>query len=607
MKDFQLSHFLKNLSHQPGVYRMLDAAGKIIYVGKAKNLKRRVSSYFHKHHTEAKTNLLLQHIASIEVTITASESEALILENQLIKTHMPRYNVFLRDDKSYPYLLLSTQAEFPRLDIHRGAKNKMGRYFGPYPNVSSVREALNLLQKLFLLRQCSDHFFKLRTRPCLQYQIKRCSAPCVGYIDADQYQQNVKFAEMFLDGKDTAVITALVEKMQQFSSEQNYELAAVYRDQIVKLRQLKQQHVVSDQQDDIDVVAAIMQHGVLCITLLFIRSGQVLGNKEYFPKLPAATDLTESLSAFLSQYYFNHDCLHGLPDEIIINLDLEDADFLESAFAAIYHKKILIKSQLRGIRKKWLAMAINNAKHMLSSHISHQLTFLQRFETLQKALKIPNLPQRIECFDVSHLQGNATVAACVVMTTDGLQNREYRRFNIKNITAGDDYAALKQALSRHYAKIKTDDLALPDILLIDGGKGQLKIASEVFEALQISGAILLGIAKGEGRKPGLERIFMQDGSVLALNQAPQALHLLMQVRDEAHRFAITGHQKQRSKALLTSQLEQIPGIGKIRRQKLLTYFGGFKAVQQAKLEELAQVPGISKIIAQQIYQALHEE
>lgn len=603
---FDSKAFLKTLTSRPGVYRMLDTEGTVIYVGKAKNLKRRVSSYFSRHDNSPKTRALVSQICNIEITITHTENEALLLENNLIKEHKPRYNILLRDDKSYPYIYLSDDA-FPRLGFHRGSRNSKGRYFGPYPSASSVRESLNLLQKLFPVRQCENSFFRNRSRPCLQYQIKRCSAPCVDYISDECYREDVRHAVMFLEGKNSDIIDELLQRMDQASRELEFEQAARYRDQIANLRRVQEkQYVMGESSGNLDVIAAVQQNGVGCVQVFFIRNGRNLGNKTYFPRHTAQAESTDILSAFLPQYYLAG--ARSIPAEILINEELEDQPLLEKVLGEQAGRKVAISSKLRGDRARWLQLATTNAEQALASHLANKQNIMARFEALQEALELDDMPQRIECFDISHTMGEATVASCVVFDTNGALKSDYRRFNIEGITPGDDYAAMQQALTRRFKRLKQGEGKFPDILLIDGGKGQLSQAEQVLEELQVIGVILIGVAKGPTRKPGLEQLILsgQDTPIILPADSP-ALHLIQQVRDEAHRFAITGHRQRRAKARRTSPLEGIAGLGPKRRQQLLRQFGGLQEVARAGVDDLAKVKGISRNLAQSIYDTLHAD
>lgn len=609
-ETFDHKAFLSTLTSRPGVYRMLDVDGTIIYVGKAKNLKRRVSSYFSRHDNSPKTRVMVSQIRDIEVTVTNTENEALILENNLIKAHRPRYNILLRDDKSYPYIYLSGD-DFPRLSFHRGSRSKKGRYFGPFPSSSAVRESLNLLQKLFPVRQCEDSFYRNRTRPCLQYQIKRCSAPCVDYIDKETYQQDVRHAVMFLEGKNNAIIDELVRRMEQASEALEFELAARYRDQIANLRRIQEkQYVMGEEGGNLDVIAAVEQSGVGCVQVFFIRNGRNLGNKTYFPSHTAESDAADLLAAFLPQYYLGGGTAQErqIPTQILVNHTLPEQEVLQQVLAEQAGRRVTISSKLRGDRARWLQLATTNAEQALSTHLTNRLNIMARFEALQEALELDDLPQRIECFDISHTMGEATVASCVVFDTNGALKSDYRRFNIEDITPGDDYAAMQQALTRRFKRLKEGEGKYPDILLIDGGKGQLSQAEQVLEELQVIGVILIGVAKGPTRKPGVEQLILsgQDSPIILPADSP-ARHLIQQVRDEAHRFAITGHRQRRAKARRTSPLEGIPGLGPKRRQQLLRQFGGLQEVARAGVEDLAKVKGISRQLAQGIYDAFHAD
>ena len=599
---FDAKAFLKSLPGSPGVYRMLNAQGEVLYVGKARHLKKRVSSYFRTTGLSGKTRALMSQMLAMEYTVTNTETEALILEFHLIQEHMPRYNILLRDDKSYPYLYLSKE-DFPRLSLHRGAQRGAGRYFGPYPNAWAVRESLNLLQKLFRMRQCEDSFFRGRSRPCLQYQIKRCTAPCVGLIDKDAYQRDVRDAVLFLEGRSSQVIDDWVARMEQAAAALDYEQAALYRDQIANLRRVQERQYVSGERGDLDIVACVARNGVGCVQVFFIRAGRNLGNKTYFPQ-GTDMDTAETLTAFLTQYYFSRE----VPAEILVNQPPEDADLLAQVLSEQAKRTILITHKVRGERARWLALAVTNAEQALDARLASKAGMSQRLLALQEALQQDELPARMECFDISHTMGEATVASCVVFDGEGPCKSDYRRFNIEGIEPGDDYGAMRQALTRRYTRLKQGEARLPDILFIDGGRGQLSTAQQVLDELQIGDITLVGIAKGEGRKPGLERLFLpgRDTPLILPAHSP-ALHLIQQIRDEAHRFAITAHRQRRGKARTTSVLEDIAGMGPKRRQQLLKQFGGLREVARAGVEDLTKVKGISKQLAQQIYDALHSE
>lgn len=607
MMEFDSKVFLRNLPNKPGVYQMLGENDVILYIGKARNLKDRLSSYFQRN-LSIKTHALMQQVKRIEVSIT-SENEALLLEQNLIKQYKPRYNILMRDDKSYPYLYLSTHQKFPRLDLYRGKKTKSnGKYFGPYPSVVAVRETLNLLQKLFRIRQCTDTFFQNRTRPCLQYQIKRCTAPCVGLISEQDYQQDVKNALLFLEGKNREIIELLSERMEICAHNLDFEQAAHYRDQIANLRRIQEKQYVSNIKGNIDVVAIAEMQDLFCIHVMTIRDGNLIANKNYFPTHTQYADKKEILTAFLSQHYVEQQNHIYFPEKIIVNLEISDSDWLSNAISTLCKKRVVIQTRVKGERSKWLQMAEVNAKQALTNQLSDQIKVNERLISLQQLLDLPGLPERMECFDISHSSGEATVASCVVFE-HGIPNKNlYRRFNISGITKGDDYAAMRQVLLRRYKKLKVEQGKLPDVVFIDGGKGQLHQAQSVINELGLSGILLVGVAKGPERKPGFETLFIDDQKEpVHCDPSSKALHLIQSIRDEAHRFAITGHRQQRSKTRNISMLEQIEGIGAKRRRDLLRFFGGLNEIKSASVEEIANVPGISKALAKRIYQALHDE
>ncbi|KGM07524.1 Excinuclease ABC subunit C [Methylophaga thiooxydans] len=598
---FDSAAFLKNLTGRPGVYRMLDHTGTVIYVGKAKNLKKRVSSYFRKTGLTAKTQVMVAQIAAIETTVTHTENEALILENNLIKELMPRYNILLRDDKSYPYLFISGDT-FPRLSVHRGAKRKVGKYFGPYPSAGAVRESLNLLQKLFPVRQCEDSYYYNRSRPCLQYQIKRCTAPCVGLVSEEDYKKDVEHTILFLEGKNQQVMDDLSADMEAASQRLDFEQAAAIRDKVIALRRVQERQYVSSEQGEFDVLAAIVKDGMAVVEVCFIRGGRNLGSKSYFPKGSADSTPEELLAAFIPQYYLGK----NVPSEILLSHQADDISLLQDVLQTESGHKVSLRQPKRGQGVRWMQMAKTNADISLAQRLSSRSNLLQRFEVLQDALELDELPKRIECFDISHTRGERTVASCVVFGLEGAIKADYRKFNIEGITGGDDYAAMNQALSRRFTRLQKGEGKRPDLLLIDGGKGQIKEAQEVLAELNLSDLPILGIAKGPERKPGEESLFLvgRAGEVTLSADSP-ALHLLQQVRDEAHRFAITGHRQRRAKARKISTLEQIEGLGPKRRQKLLQQFGGLQEVQRAGVEDLSKVEGISKSLAQKIYDVFH--
>jgi excinuclease ABC subunit C len=601
---FDAKAFLRGLPHSPGVYRMLSGDGLLLYVGKAGNLKKRVSSYFQKQHPNTRIRSMVSQIRDIEITVTNTEAEALILENNLIKEHRPRYNVLLRDDKSYPYIFVSTRDQFPRLGFHRGARRKGGKYFGPYPSVGAVRDTLNLLQKLFRVRQCEDSFFRNRSRPCLQYQIGRCTAPCVGLISTEEYGHDIDHALRFLEGKNDEIIHDLVERMEEASERLDYERAAAYRDQIHNLRKITDKQHVSGTEQNVDVLVCVQLSGLVCVQAFTIRSGNILGNKNFFPGHTEGMSESEVLEAFIGQYYQTRD----LPDEMLLSHELEDRELLQKIFTERKGRKVSLTARVRGDRARWLDLARRNAEQALKARLSSRAGMQQRFEALQDELGLSEQPARLECFDISHTQGEATVASCVVFNEEGPLKSDYRRFNIEGIEPGDDYAAMRQALTRRYTRIKKGEGRLPDILFIDGGKGQVRQAVEVLEELQVEGVTIIGVAKGEGRKPGLESLILSDQpEPTILPPDSMALHLIQHIRDEAHRFAITGHRQRRAKARRSSPLEEIPGLGPKRRQTLLKHFGGIQGVSQASSGELAKIPGISEKLAQNIYDVFHEK
>jgi excinuclease ABC subunit C len=600
--SFDSAAFLKTLTSRPGVYRMIDITDTVIYVGKAKNLKKRVSSYFRKMGLTSKNRVMVAQIAHIETTVTHTENEALILENNLIKELMPRYNILLRDDKTYPYLFISSDA-FPRIGLHRGAKRKKGRYFGPYPSAGAVRESLHLLQKLFPIRQCDDSYYQNRSRPCLQYQIKRCTAPCVGLISEADYQKDLQHTILFLEGKNQQVLDDLSEQMTLDSAALDFEKAALIRDKIISLRKVQERQYVSAEQGDLDVLAAIVRDGLSVVEVSFIRGGRSLGSKSYFPKGTAAGSAEELLAAFIPQHYLGK----NMPAEVLVSHRFEDLTLLEEVLRSDSEHRVTIRCPQRGPSVRWMKMAMTNAEISLVQRLSSRSNLLQRFELLQEVLEMEEMPKRIECFDISHTRGEKTVASCVVFGLEGPLKADYRKFNIEGITPGDDYAAMNQALTRRYTRLQKGEGKRPDLLLIDGGKGQLTEAKAVMADLQLD-IDILGIAKGPARKPGEETLFLVGrAGEIDLSADSPALHLLQQVRDEAHRFAITGHRQRRAKARRTSPLESIEGMGPKRRQKLLQQFGGLQAIQRAGVEDLSGVEGISPNLAQKIYDAFHDE
>ena len=603
---FDAKAFLADVSHEPGVYRMFDDKGTVIYVGKAKDLKKRLSSYFRTQLNSKKTEALVASIAHIETTITASETEALLLEHNYIKTYQPRYNVLLRDDKSYPYILL-TKERHPRITAYRGSKKIQGEYFGPYPHAGAVRDTLSLLQKLFPIRQCENSVYKNRSRPCLQHQIGRCSAPCVaGYVSDEEYNQQVEFARLFLQGKDNQVLEHLIQKMEQASRELNFEQAAHLRDQIQMVRSVTEKQFVSNERlDDMDIISIAYQLGIACVQVLFIRQGKVLGNRSYFPKVPINTDLSELTETFVGQFYLQAHQGRTIPNSIIVDHKLDEKKDLETLLSEQAGRKVSIQDNAKGSKSKYLQLAQVNAKVALITQLKQASLMLERYEALQTLLGIEKI-ERMECFDISHTMGAQTIASCVVFNRDGPLKSDYRRFNIEGITGGDDYAAMEQALKKRFDR-DLESEKIPDI--IDGGKGQLNRALQVFQELDVkwdkNRPHLIGVAKGVDRKAGLETLIISRQE-REINLSPDnlALHLIQHIRDESHNHAISGHRKKRQKAFTQSGLETIEGVGAKRRQALLKYLGGMQGVKNATLDEIASVPGISKALAEKIFEAL---
>jgi excinuclease ABC subunit C len=598
--EFDPKSFLASLPLSPGVYRMLDAQGQVLYVGKAGQLKKRVASYFQKTNISPRIRLMVSHIARIEVTVTRSEAEALLLENNLIKTLKPRYNILFRDDKSYPYIVL-TGHQFPRLAYYRGATGKQHQYFGPYPNSSAAKESINLLQKVFRIRTCEDSVFANRTRPCLLHQIHRCTAPCVGLISGEDYAASIRNASLLLQGKQGEVEQLLRQAMEQAAEMQHYEQAAALRDQLQALHTVQQkQFMESGRATDADIVAVAELDGVLCVNLAMVRGGRHLGDKSFFPQNAEGQSPAEVLEAFLAQHYLSR----SVPPLILTSMEIATVA-LEELLGEQAGHKVLIRHSVTGERKQWLDMALNNALLALRQQAGQQAGQLARLEALRAVLSLPQLA-RIECFDISHTMGEATVASCVVYDNLAMRNAEHRRYNISGITAGDDYAAMRQALTRRYQKLQAGEGKRPDLILIDGGAGQLTVACAVMAELDLTDLALMGVAKGVERKPGMEQLLLpQQEKPLQLPPDSPALHLIQQVRDEAHRFAISGHRAKRGKTRTASMLEEISGVGERRRRNLLARFGGLPGVRQASVEELAQVEGISRALAEKIYQQLH--
>jgi len=603
--DFDARSFLASLTHRPGVYRMRDAKGKVIYVGKARDLKKRVSSYFQKHHADIKTVSMLTHVEDVDVTVTNTEAEALLLEYNLIKRHRPRFNVVLRDDKSYPWIYVATDKPFPRLQFHRGARKGKGRYFGPYPSAGAVRRTINELQKLFLLRNCRDSFFRNRSRPCLQHQIKRCTAPCVGLISEAEYAADVGAAMLFLEGRNQRVIDVMVDRMEAAADRQAYEQAARYRDMITKLKKVESEQLMSRHSArNLDVVGVASNGRMHCVTVLFIRNGSVQGSRDHFPRIAFDTDQAVLVGGFLSQYYLGRKA----PGEIIVETDFEYRELLEAGLAEQAGHKVSIRHRVRGDRARWLELARKNAEQGLKIKSASNATIRRQFRELGEALELDGPPERLECFDVSHTFGEATVASCVVFNEAGPLKSDYRRFNLTPESGGDDYGAMTEALERRYARIKKGEVPVPDLLFVDGGKGQLSAGQAVLEKLELDWIKVVAVAKGTTRKAGMEQLFLAGKNTpLILPPDSPALHLIQQLRDEAHRFAITGHRQRRAKARSKSRLEEIPGLGPKRRRELLRQFGGLQGVKNAGVDDLAKVSGISRSLAERIYDDLHAD
>ncbi|HGM5488908.1 TPA: excinuclease ABC subunit UvrC [Serratia fonticola] len=604
---FDAQAFLKTVTSQPGVYRMYDLTGTVIYVGKAKDLKKRLASYFRTQVSSRKTETLVKNIAQIDVTVTHTETEALLLEHNYIKLYQPRYNVLLRDDKSYPLIFLSADSH-PRLTVHRGAKHAKGEYFGPFPNSYAVRETLALLQKLFPVRQCDNSVYRNRSRPCLQYQIGRCLGPCVaGLVSEEDYRQQVDYVRLFLSGKDQQVLHQLIARMENASKLLNFEEAARIRDQIQAVRRVTEKQFVSGDSDDLDVIGVAFDAGMACVHVLFIRQGKVLGSRSYFPKVPGGTELSEVVQTFVGQFYLQGSQARTLPSEILLDFTLPEKDLLANSLSELAGRKIQIQSKPRGDRARYLKLARTNASTALVTKLSQQSTIHQRLAELAKTLNLTEI-NRMECFDISHTMGEQTVASCVVFDSNGPLRSEYRRYNITGITPGDDYAAMAQVLKRRYGKT-LEESKIPDVIFIDGGKGQLGMAIDVFNALNVTWdkhkPLLIGIAKGTDRKAGLETLFfVPEGEGISLPSDSPALHVIQHIRDDSHNHAITGHRQKRAKVKNTSALELIDGVGPKRRQVLLKYMGGLQPLLNASVEEIAKVPGISQALAEKIYNAL---
>ena len=604
MAVFDPKVFVGSLTQRPGAYQMLDRQGRVIYVGKAKNLRRRVASYFGGRPLDAKTMAMVARVADIRVTVTGTEADALMLEYNLIKRFKPRFNVVLRDDKSYPYIRVRTDQEFPQVSFYRGSRRAAGRLFGPYPSAGSVRETLSQLQKLFQVRQCEDSYFSHRQRPCLQYQIQRCTAPCVGWVGAEDYQRDIEHAMMFLEGRSEAITEVLVKRMEDASEQLDFERAAHYRDQIAKLKSVEAQQLVTRARGDLDAIGLVSDGGVSCVAVMSFRGGRLLGSRSHYPRAMADTSPEEIVRAFLLQYYGRREP----PHEIVTSHSVSDADALAELFAGRAGHRVQIKHRVRGDRAAWVEMVLTNAAHSAAVRKKSGAVITRQFKSLVDCLQLSEIPQRLACFDVSHTSGESAVASCVVFGAEGPLKSEYRRFNIAGVTGGDDYAAMAQALQRWCARLTKAEANVPDVLFIDGGRGQLSAAAAAVDELRSGGMRLVGVAKGPGRQPGRERLYVEDRRTpLKLPRTSPALYLIQQLRDEAHRFAIAGHRARRRKQRTASPLEGIPGVGPKRRRELLRQFGGLQAVTRAGVDDIARVKGISRRLAKLIYEHVHSD
>lgn len=604
--SFAADQFLKTVSEEPGVYRMLDSEQQVIYVGKAKNLKKRLSSYFRKTGLDAKTQVLVRNIDDINVTLTNTETEALLLENNLIKKYQPRYNILLRDDKSYPYILL-TKHQHPRLAFHRGARKIKGEYFGPFPSAGAVSESLRLMQKLFPVRQCEDSYYKTRSRPCLQYQLKRCSAPCVGKVSDEEYSAQVDYVRKFLGGKSHEVISSLVAKMEHASEQLAFEKAAKYRDQIQLLRKVQEQQSVSGKHAELDALGYCRRNGMVAVHILMVRDHKVMGSKTLYPKVPKDSSDDEILTSFIAQYYCAPGATGRIAKELVLPFAIDEQQPLSNAMSELKSTQVKLNTVHRGERAQYLQLANKNADSSLEVQQSTQDAINKRYALLKEALHLDDIA-RMECFDISHTMGENTVASCVVFDRQGPNKSEYRRFNVTGITPGDDYAAMAFALNKRYGKL-TDESKIPDVIFIDGGKGQLNQAVAFFSDWPFAKMpLLVGVAKGTSRKPGLETLLIDAGrKTVSLGSDSPALHLIQHIRDESHRFAIAGHRNKRQKQRNQSVLEEIGGVGQKRRQALLKYLGGMQGVKSATIEQLSQAPGISPAMAEKIFNHLHDK
>jgi excinuclease ABC subunit C len=599
---FDSSAFLKSLTASPGVYQMYDANGKLLYVGKARNLKKRLSSYFRKTGLSLRIQTMIKQVNNIEVSLTHTETEALLLESNLIKSLKPRFNILMRDDKSYPYIRLTTNQDYPGLALHRGARKDNVQYFGPFPSAGAVRELLSLLQKTIPVRQCEDGFYRNRSRPCLQYQIKRCTAPCVGLISKQDYAKDIEQAVLFINGQKDTLADTLTRAMGKASAKLEFELAAELRDRISRVRQIQTKQYVSGKEGDFDIIVQVQEAGVSAIGVMFIRAGRSLGTKVLFPRFGLEQEEGEMLSAFIAQFYMNKPPARL----VLLPVKLDDADLLANALTERAGYRVRITAVQRGDKRRWLDSVRINAIDALRRRLATESNYRERLGKLVDALNLPEIPERIECIDISHTRGEATVASLVVFGDQGPLSSQYRRYNIEGITPGDDYAAIHQALSRRFRRMQDEGEKYPDLLLIDGGKGQLASASDALAELGVNGVVTVGVAKGRERKAGWERLFVPGVKIpVTLQPDSPALHLVQVIRDEAHRFAITGHRRRRAKARVTSSLEGIPGVGEKKRQALLKHFGGLQGVEKAGVDDLSRVAGINRKLAQRIHASLH--
>ena len=605
---FDHENCIAGLTRRPGVYQMQDGAGKVIYIGKAANLRNRVRSYFRGSALNARSLAMLNKVAGIEVTVTDSETEALLLEQSLIKRHRPTYNIQLRDDKSYPYILLTEHQDFPRLAFYRGSRRGKGVFYGPYPSAHSTRDSLNVLQKVFQVRQCEDSYYSNRSRPCLQHQIKRCTAPCVGLVSQEEYAEHVRYSKLFLEGKSDRLFTELAKDMEAAAAREQFEKAAVIRDRIAALRRIQDKQVVANKGGNSDIIAAELDQPYACVHVIHVRAGRIIDSKSHFPQFRLAQDATDIVAAFISQVYLSGGKANLMPSEVIVPELPKEAEKIEAALSYVAERKVKLAARVRSHRARWLEMAGANARQSLETLLASRQNIRRRLLFLQRALKLEKVPARLECYDISHTAGRETVASAVVFDENGPAKSDYRRFNIKAVTAGDDYAAMEQALKRRFTRLLAGEGKMPDLALIDGGEGQLGRAAKAFEELGVENIPLLAIAKGVSRRPGQETLILRHGGKsreLSLDSISPALHLLQQVRDEAHRFAIAGHRRRRAKAGKTSFLENIPGIGPARRRELLRHFGGRQQLFRASESQIALVNGISRQLAGVIYQHLH--